>query len=89
MPYKDINTKRLKQKIQKQKKRDEKKECRPNIAPEYSPKQMEYQLEQKHFEYIFDIINLREIMMRKTRFNHWINLHLGVLDEIKIKFQNK
>jgi hypothetical protein len=28
-------------------------------------------------------------MMRKTRFNHWINLHLGVLDEIKIKFQNK
>jgi len=38
------------------------------------------------FELLFDTIRMQELLLRKTRFNVWMNYHLSVLEELQIYF---
>lgn len=83
MPYKDVETRRLKQKLQKQKKRNPNVEC----LPDFSPKIDDYPMEEYRYDILYSVIQLREIMMVKTRYNYWMNKHLLVLDELHERFK--
>ena len=39
----------------------------------------------RRFELLYDVMTLREMMMKRTNFNIWMNRHLGVLDELHLK----
>lgn len=41
------------------------------------------------FELLFDTIRMRELLLRKTRFNTWMNYQLSVLEELEILFKHK
>lgn len=41
------------------------------------------------FELLFDTIRMQELLLRKTRFNVWMNYHLSVLEELQIYFNKK
>jgi len=98
MPYKSIETRRLKQKLQKQQKRSKNdvslvspvspvslvslvSPVEPNINP--------FIYDIMRFELLFDTIRMQELLLRKTRFNVWMNYHLSVLEELQIYFNKK
>lgn len=86
MPIKDIEMRRFKQKVQKQKKRDETRVVSP-FSPKCSaeePSEVFFH-DNRRFELLYDVMTLREMMMKRTNFNVWMNRHLGVLDELHLK----
>jgi len=52
----------------------------------FSPKIDEYPMEEYRYDILYSVIQLREIMMTKTRYNYWLNKHLLVLDELRERF---
>jgi len=115
MPYKSIETRRLKQKLQKQQKRS-----KNNVSLDVSPVSLDVSLvspvsldvslvspvsldvslvspvepnpfiyDIMRFELLFDTIRMKELLLRKTRFNVWLNYHLSVLEELQIYFHKK
>ena len=82
----EIETRRLKQKLQKQKNRTPNKQCLPCL-PEFSPKIDDYSMEEYRYDILYSVIQLREIMLTKTRYNYWMNKHLLVLDELHERFK--
>ena len=86
MPYKSIEIRRLNQKLQKQKKRAYT-DCLPlssQIIPEHNP----FIYDIMRFELLYDTIRMRELLLRKTRFNVWMNNQLSVLEELEILFKH-
>lgn len=53
-----------------------------NIVPEHNP----FIYDIMRFELLFDTIRMQELLLRKTRFNVWMNYHLSVLEELQIYF---
>ena len=43
----------------------------------------------RRFELLFDTIRMRKLLSKKTNFNLWMNKHLDILDEIKLKHINE
>lgn len=87
MPYKSIEIRRLKQKLQKQQKRS-KTDVSPIVSPIVSPDNP-FMYDIMRFELLFDTIRMQELLLRKTRFNVWMNYHLSVLEELQIYFNKK
>ena len=56
--------------------------------PEFSPKIDDYSMEEYRYDILYSVIQLREIMMTKTRYNYWLNKHLLVLDELRERFNS-
>ena len=56
-----------------------------NIVPQHNP----FIYDIMRFELLFDTIRMRELLLRKTRFNVWMNYHLSVLEELQIYFNIK
>ena len=85
MPYKSIEIRRLNQKLQKQKKRAYT-DCLP-LSPQIIPEHNPFIYDIMRFELLFDTIRMRELLLRKTRFNVWMNNQLSVLEELEILFK--
>jgi len=86
MPYKSIEIRRLNQKLQKQKKRAYT-VCLPS-SPQVVPQHNPFIYDIMRFELLFDTIRMRELLLRKTRFNVWMNYHLNVLEELELLFKH-
>jgi hypothetical protein len=55
------------------------------IVPQHNP----FIYDIMRFELLFDTIRMRELLLRKTRFNVWMNYQLNVLEELEILFKRK
>jgi len=55
------------------------------IVPHHNP----FIYDIMRFELLFDTIRMRELLLRKTRFNVWMNYQLNVLEELEILFKHK
>ena len=89
MPYKSIETRRLKQKLQKQQKRSKTDVSLVSPISPISPEPNPFIYDIMRFELLFDTIRMQELLLRKTRFNVWMNYHLSVLEELQIYFNEK
>jgi len=55
------------------------------VVPEHNP----FIYDIMRFELLFDTIRMRELLLRKTRFNIWMNYQLSVLEELEILFKHQ
>ena len=87
MPYKDKMKQLSNNRLWKQKKKNVM-NTNAEIPMEipFSPKIDEYPMEEYRYDILYSVIQLREIMMTKTRYNYWLNKHLLVLDELHERF---
>ena len=53
------------------------------VIPEHNP----FIYDIMRFELLFDTIRMRELLLRKTRFNVWMNCQLNVLEELENYFK--
>ena len=53
------------------------------IVPQHNP----FIYDIMRFELLYDTIRMRELLLRKTRFNVWMNNQLSVLEELEILFK--
>ena len=82
MGFKSIERKREYNRLRLKNKREQKRIVVPVVVPdEIIPDPFIYDI--MRFELLFDTIQMRELLSRKTRFNAWMDKQMDVLDEIK------
>lgn len=84
MPYKDKQKQLANNRLWKQNKKNM---MNPSVEiPILSEEPSEvFFHDNRRFELLYDVMTLREMIMKRTNFNIWMNRHLGVLDELHLK----
>ena len=86
MGYKSIEKKRQYDRLRIKKIRDQNRVVVLDVVPDVIPDEIipdPFIHDIMRFELLFDTIQMRELLSRKTRFNAWMDKQLDVLDEIK------
>jgi hypothetical protein len=89
MPYKNKNKQNEYSKNKMREYRQRKKKVipvEPQVIP-VEPNPFIYDI--MRFELLYDTIRMRELLLRKTRFNIWMNYQLNVLEELELLFKRK